>query len=216
MKKIIRIFLILVTLVSIIAIVYMMALFPVHKYRENTTADKSFDMKAMLEKSIPKNFSIENRKIKTTISLTEDELRSLILSEINNNGNVDGVEISIANDKIDIYVSQKVWKYFPTELNLLFNSEIKDDKAKLILNNAKLGKFNLNKQTVLNRIKDNKIMFFNVMPLDSEIILEDKELKDIITVSAIKFQDHKASVDIEVELNSIEDFKKLINIVPKE
>lgn len=131
MKKIIKTIFVLVMLVTIIAIVYMVGLYPVHKYRENTAADKSFDVNAMLKKSIPKNFSLENGKIKITINLTEDEIRNLILSEINKNGNVDGVEISIVNNKINIYVIQKVWTYFPTEMcllsaEILISNEIND------------------------------------------------------------------------------------------
>lgn len=212
-RKTIKTFFGFVTLVAFIAIVYMLVLFPVHKYRDNVAVDESFDVSSILKKSIPKNFSIENRQIKTTTSLTEDQLRNLILSEINKNGSIDGVEISIENNQIGIYVSQKVWKYFPTELSLLLTSEIKDDKAILVLNSAKLGKINLNKETVLNKVKDNKIRFFNVVPLDGEIILEDEELKDLFTVDAIRLKDHKASVDVKLELNSIEDLMKLMNIL---
>jgi hypothetical protein len=202
-------------LIAIIVILYMLVLFPVHKYRENITVDESFDVSAILKKSIPENFSIENRKIKTTISLTEDELRNLILSELNKNENIDGLEISIENNQIGIYVKQKVWKYFPTELTFLLTSEIKDDKVKLILNDSKFGKINLNKEKVLNGVKANKIKFFNVVPLDGEIILEDEELKDLFKVDAIRLSDHKASVDVKLELNSIQDLRKLMNILSK-
>lgn len=215
-RKTIKTFFALVTLIAIIGIAYMVVLFPVHEYRTNLSVDKSFDVSAILKKSIPKNLSIENRKVITSISLTEDELRSLVLSEISKSGgNVDGVEISIENNKMNIYVKQKVLKYFPTELSLFFTSEVKDDNVKLILNNAKLGKINLNKETVLNKIKDSKISFFNVKPLDSEIILEDQELKGLITANAIRFEQHKASIDVKLELNSLEDLKKLMDLVTK-
>lgn len=215
MKNTIKNLIVFVTVLSIIGIVYLMILFPVHKYRENTVVDKSFDVNAMLLKAVPKNFSLEQRKIETTISLTEDELKGLILSEMKKKGNVEGVEISIAKNKIDIYVMQKVWKYFPVELSLLFKSEIKDDKAKLVLENSKIGKLNLDKEKVLDKIKDNKITFFDVRPLAGEIILEDEELKDLIIVKAVRLEEHKASVDIEIELNSIEDFMKLMKLVRK-
>ncbi|MEK6265242.1 MAG: hypothetical protein N2B06_10830 [Clostridium sp.] len=193
----------------------MLVLFPAHKYRENITVDESFDVSAILKKSIPENFSIENRIIKTTISLTEDELRNLILSELNKNENIDGLEISIENNQIGIYVKQKAWKYFPSELTFLLTSEIKDDKVKLILNDAKFGKINLNKEKVLKGVKANKIKFFNVVPLDGEIILEDEELKDLFIVDALRLSDHKASVDVKLELNSIQDLRKLMNILSK-
>jgi len=212
LKKIIKILLGLVAAVAIVGIIYMVILFPVHKYSENIAANESFDVGAMLQKSIQKNLSFENGKGKTTISLTEDELKGLISSEVKKSGDVDGVDISIGSDTLDIYVSQKSWKYFPTEISLLFKSEMKDGKSKLVLNDAKLGKLDLDKETVLNKIKDNKIRFFDVQPLSGEIILEDEELKDLITVNAIRLEDHKASVDIEVELNSIEDLKRLMNI----
>lgn len=212
MKKIIKILLGLVAIVAIAVIVYMVILFPVHKYSESTAANESFDVGAMLQKSIQKNISFENGKGKTTISLTEDELKGLILSEMKKSGNVDGVDISIGSNTIDIYVSQKVWRYFPTEISLLLKSEIEDGKSKLVLNDAKLGKLDLDKETVLNRIKDSNIRFFNIQPSAGEIILEDEGLKDLITVSAIRLEDHKASVDIEVEINSIEDLKRLMNL----
>lgn len=215
-RKALKTFLIFMTLIAIITILYMVVLFPSHNYRANTDVDGSFDVSAILKKSIPKNLSIENRNFKTTISLTEDELRSLILSEINKSGrDVDGVEVSIDNNEMNIYVSQKVGKYFPTELSLLFTTEVKDDSVKLILNNAKLGKLNLNVETVLNKIKDSKIRFFNVKPLDSEIILEDQELKSLITANAIKLDQHKASVDVKLEINSIGDLMKLMDLVTK-
>lgn len=202
-------------LITLIVILYMLVLFPVHKYRENITVDEFFNVSAILKKSIPENFSIEDGKIKTTISLTEDELRNLILSELNKNQNIDGVEISIENNQIGIYVKQKAWKYFLTEFSFLLTSEIKDDKVKLILNDAKFGKINLNKEKVLNSVGANKIRFFNVVPLDGEIILEDEELKGLIKVDAIRLSKHKASVDVKLELNSIQDLRKLINILSK-
>jgi hypothetical protein len=214
-KKGFKTLLAFVILIALIVIVYMVVLFPVHKYRENITVDKSFDVNAILKKSIPENFSIKNRKIKTTISLTEDELRNLILSDLKKNENIDGVEISIENNQIGIYVKQKVWKYFPTELSFLFTSKIKDDKVKLILNDAKFGKINLNKEKVLNSVKANKIRFFNVVPPEEEIILEDEELKDLFKVDAIRLSKHKASVDVKLELNSIQDLRKLMNILSK-
>ncbi|MGH4050567.1 MAG: hypothetical protein ACREVX_04320 [Clostridium sp.] len=213
MKNTIKNLFIFITVLAIIGIVYLMVLFPVHKYRANMVVDKSFDVKAMLLKAVPKNFSLKQRKMETTISLTEDELKGLILSEMKKKGNVDGVEISIANNKIDIYVKQKVWKYFPVELSLSFKSEIKDDKVKLILETSKIGKLDLDKEKVLDKIKDNKITGFDVRPLAGEIILEDEEIKDLIVVKATRLYDHKASVDIEVELNSIEDFMELMKIV---
>ncbi|PRR82012.1 hypothetical protein [Clostridium vincentii] len=213
MKKVIKILLGLVAVVAIAVIVYMVILFPVHEYKEDTAQTESFDVNDMLLKSMPKNFSLENKKIQTTLSLTEDELKSLILPEIKKMGNVDDADIIIGSNTIEIYATQKVLKYFPTEISLLLKSEMEDGKSKLVLNDAKLGKIDLDKESILNKVKDNKIMFFDVQPSDNEIILEDEDLKDLITVTAIRLEDKKASVDIEVELNSMEDLMRLMNLV---
>ncbi|MBC8059762.1 MAG: hypothetical protein H7Y18_03765 [Clostridiaceae bacterium] len=214
MKNIIKklIVIVSVALVAMITIVYLVVFFPTHEYSKNSVANKPFDVRAMLINSIPKNFSLQNRKIETTISLSEDELKSMILTEVNKKGKVDGIDISIENDKLDIYVRQKSLKYFPTEISIFFKSEVKEDKIKLVLDKAKFGKLNIGKENVLNKIKDNKIMFFDARPSEGEIILEDEKLKDLITIKAIKFKDHKASVDLQIEINSLADFMKLMNL----
>ncbi len=215
MKKVIKTFWGLIVLVTIIAIIYMVVLFPTHEYSGNMDLNESFDMSDTLKKAIPKNFSIENRKMKTSIDITEDELKSLISREINKKVNVDNVDISIENNELSIFVKQKMWRYFPTELSLIFTSVIKDDKAILLLSSAKLGKINLSKEEVLDKIKDNKVKFFNVRPLDSEIILENQELKHLIAVNEVKLEDHKVSIDIEFKINSLQDFMELMKLATK-
>lgn len=215
MNKFIRIALILTTVIALIGIAYLKLLYPSHIYKKASNISGPIEAKDLLIKSMPKKFSLEEKKIKTTIDLNEEDLKNLILSKIKQTGNVQNVDISIQNGKLNIFIYQKAFKLIPVEINLSFKSAIEDGRAVLVLDGAKLGEFKLNKEKLLNKIKQVNISFFDVHPLDGRIIFEDKDLKNFMTLTNLKLENQKASAAIEVEFNSLEDFLKLSNLLRK-
>jgi hypothetical protein len=215
LKGIFKSLILLITVVAVIGIVYLIFLYPSHEYAPNKVSDSSVDLKSILTKKLPKNFSLENRRIQTEVEITEEDIESLIMASANKEGNIEAIDVVIENDNLDIFISEKGLKYIPMEVSLFFKSEVKEDKVKLILEDSKLGKLELSKKKVLDKVKNSNINFFDVRPLAGEIILEDSELKSIVTVTDIKLQDSKVSIAIELDFKSIEDFMKVMDMISK-
>lgn len=213
MKSLIKGFILLITVISILAIVYLIFLYPNHKYVSNNTPADTVDVRALIMKSMPKKFSLENKELTTNISLSAEDLRNLIVSNLKKNDSFQAADVIISNNYMNIFISQKALKYIPYEISLAFKSEIKEEHVRLVLENSKLGRLELDKEKVLNKIRDSKAPFFDVRPLAGEIILEDSELKDIITVSEVKLQDQKLTAELQIEFHSLEDFMKVLNIL---
>lgn len=213
LKSFIQKLLALATVVAIIGIVYLIFLYPGHNYTKRVPGGEPFDLKSSLMSSMPKDISIslESTKFSTSISITEDELEDLILSDANES--IDAIDIVMGNNRADIYIRQKIWKYIPVEANLTFAPKIEDGKAKLVLTESKLGKLELDKEKVLNKVKDNDAPFFDVRPSAGEIILEDQEMKDLVRVEEVKFGSRQLQIGFQVEVNNMEDVLKLVEIL---
>lgn len=215
MKSFVKGVLILITLAVVSAVIYLVFLYPNHKYSLNNLGSDPVSLQSFLTKKLPKNFSLKNKKIQTEIEISEEDLENLIMSNVNKDERIQAIDVVIENNSLRIFISQKMMKYIPVEASLLFKPGIEDDKAKLVLEESKFGRFKLSKKKVLEKMMNADVRFFQARPLEGDIILEDSELKDTLRVTNINFKDKKVFLGIELEVTSIEDFMKVIDMFTK-
>lgn len=193
----------------------MVFLYPNHEYSLNSMGSDPVSLQSFLTKKLPKNFSLKNKKIQTEIEISEEDLESLIMSNVNRDEKIQAIDVVIENNNLRIFINQKIMKYIPVEASLLFKPGTEEGKAKLILEESKFGRFKLPRKKILEKMMNADVRFFQARPLEGDIILEDSELKDTLRVTSISFQDNKVLLGVEIEFTSIEDFMKVIDMFTK-
>jgi hypothetical protein len=208
LRRLVRAVLFFAAFIAVLAIAYFALLAPTRDYSKIYSAQDIPNINEKILKSMPKNFSLQNRRLKISFSLPEEDISNLIMSNIDAE-DIMGVETVIASNKMEIYLCKKLYNLIPVEASVILSSKVEGDVVKLKLDKSKLGKFELDKRKILNELKNHSIPFFEVRPEDGEIILKHRELGSIIKVTELTLEDKTASVEGEIRISSLEDLRKI-------
>jgi hypothetical protein len=212
LKGFVKFLILILSVIVILAAVYFILLYPKHEYPKIHTSFKTIDIKSQITKKMPNKFSFSNRKLTFDIELSEEDLKGELVSRLSNK-DFQNVDVEITNDNITVFLTKKAYNYIPYEIILVMKPEVREGQPIIVLNSSKLGRLNLSKEIVLNKVKDLKYTSIDVRPSEGELVLQYNELKDVITINAIKLQDNKLSAELQIEFNSLEDFLKVLNLL---
>lgn len=215
MKKIIQIISTVIMIIATLMMLYIMLLYPKHKYPDMSSIDREMTVKKLIYNVIPKEFLGKDNKFSVELNVNSDELRSLIVNNIENDEDIENIDVIIENNNINIYAIKKYFGLLPVELHVDVDIKFEDDKYKLLFNEIVVGKINCDVSNVLEEIEKLKIPFMDVRSTENEIILEDSELKDSITVESIVGKEDNLKAELSIRFNNLEDFLKVISRLSK-
>lgn len=215
MKKIIQIISTVIMIIATLMMLYIMLLYPKHKYPDMSSIDREMTVKKLIYNVIPKEFLGKDNKFSVELNVNSDELRSLIVNNIENDEDIENIDVIIENNNINIYAIKKYFGLLPVELHVDVDIKFEDDKYKLLFNEIVVGKINCDVSNVLEEIEKLKIPFMDVRSTENEIILEDSELKDSITVESIVGKEDNLKAELSIRFNNLQDFLKVINRLSK-
>lgn len=212
MKGFTKFLLLLFSIFLILTAAYFTLLYPRHQYPNIKISSDPIDIKSQITKKLPKKFSLANRELTFDIELSAEALEGELVSRLSKYKNVQKVDVVISNSSIRIFLLQKTLKYIPYEITLELNPKIKDGKIVVLLESSKLGRLNLSREMVLNKVKELKLNGMEVLPSESEIVLDYNKLKDIILINNIKLEDNKLIAELQLEFKRLEDFLKVLSL----
>lgn len=215
MKKIIQTILTVIMIISALMMLYIMLFYPKHNYPNISSIDKEMNVKKLIYNVIPKEFLGQDKKFTVELNISADELKSLIFNNIKKDENIENIDVSIENNNIKVYIIKKYFGLIPVEMYSNAEIESEDYKYKLVFNEVALGKIKVSVSNILEEINKLEIPFMDVKPKLKEIILEDSELKDSISVDSMVGKDGNLKAELSIKFNNLEDFLKVINKLSK-
>ncbi|MCM0648120.1 YpmS family protein [Clostridium swellfunianum] len=217
MKGFIKGTIIFIAIIVAAAIMYFTLIYPKHEYPEINTST-TVDIKAQIMRNMPQRFSLTNRKLTISISLSEKDLKNIIASNLNKSENIKALDLEFSGDSINMFLTQEALKFIPYEVSSNVKPVVKNGNITLILNSSKLGRLSLSNETVLNRMSKKNFDSITVHPSSGEITLEYNELselKNIIKISTVKIENNKLTADLEFQFNSMDDFLKVLKLMTR-
>jgi uncharacterized protein YneF (UPF0154 family) len=212
MRNFIKVIISIIAVVIILLVVYFIGFYPTRSY-ERAAVDDEVNIRENLLRDVPQSFSLQRSRIKTSITLTEKEISSLIMANMQPENNVEAVDVVIDDNKLKIYMYTRALGFIPMEVSMHFRAEDREEKSVILMEDYKLGLFNLDKYKLLNRLEESSIMFMEVDAAAGEIVLEDTELGGLIAVTAVTLEEGQFTADLEIRLNNIQDFLKLLRLL---
>lgn len=215
MKNFIKFVLTVIMIIAALIILYIMLLYPKHKYPDMSSIDKEMTIKSLIYNAIPKEFGGKDNKLTAELNISSVQLKSLILNNIKKDEGIENIDVIIENNNIKVYAIKKYFGLIPIEIQGNVDIKSEDYKYKLVFNEIVVGKMQFGVSSTLDEIKKMEIPFMDVRPTANEIILEDNELKDSITIDSVVGENGNLKAELSIKFNNLEDFLNVINILSK-
>lgn len=154
-----------------------------------------------------KDFEVYSKGLKASIDLVvkENKFNSILSSMLNkSNSNIESIYVNFEENNLYVYISYKIINLIDTQIEFKAKPKVDKNEFDITINNAKLGKININDNTVSKIIKDN-INSKNVK-VEKNTIVINKDIITPFTLKNININKNNLYITVNVSINDLIKF----------
>lgn len=169
--------------------------------------NKKIENIGTLEEIYLKDFKIYSKGLKASIKLVveENKLNSILNSMLDkSNSNIESIYVNLGESDLSVYIPYKIIDLIDTQIEFKAMPKVDKNKFYITINNAKLGKININDNIVSKIIKDN--ISSTKLKAEKNIIVINEDIINPLNLEDISINKNNIYITANVSINDLIKF----------